>query len=55
MTQLEVLVEENQEVKAGDVLVRLDPKDMQAKLAEYDALFTLAEAKVKQAEAEFAV
>lgn len=53
-TVTEVLVEENQEVKAGDILVRLDPKDAQTKLGQYEALYALAEAKVAQAAAELA-
>src|SRR5579871_5256491 len=66
-TVAEVLVEENTNVKAGQVLFRLDPRDSEAKLrqaqaqlAQSDALitFTRAEiantqAKIDQAQAQF--
>jgi len=66
-TILEVLVDENTKVKAGDVLFRLDPRDSEAKvrqaqaqLAQSEALiaFTNAEiantrAKIDQAQAQF--
>jgi membrane fusion protein (multidrug efflux system) len=66
-TVSEVLVDENQDVKAGQVLFRLDPRDNEAKLrqaqaqlAQSDALidFTKAEiantqAKIDQAQAQF--
>jgi membrane fusion protein (multidrug efflux system) len=58
-TVLEVLVDENQEVKAGDVLFRLDPRDHQAKvdqaeavLAESTAMIDLAKAEVASAKAK---
>jgi membrane fusion protein (multidrug efflux system) len=55
----EVLVEENKDVKAGDVLFRLDPRDHQAKveqaeaqLAQSDALVAYAHAQVADASAK---
>jgi membrane fusion protein (multidrug efflux system) len=39
---LEVLVKDNQQVKAGDVVVRIDPRDYQAKLDEQKALLEVA-------------
>lgn len=57
-TVAEVAVEENQEVAAGDVLVRLDPRDVEARrnqtaadLAEADAGIETARADVTNAEA----
>jgi membrane fusion protein (multidrug efflux system) len=66
-TVTEVLVEQNSNVKAGDVLFRLDPRDNEAKrqqadaqLAQSDAFIELAKAqiadstaKVDQAQAQF--
>jgi membrane fusion protein (multidrug efflux system) len=55
----EVLVEENKDVKAGDVLFRLDPRDHQAKvdqaeaqLAQSDALMSYANAQIADAKAK---
>jgi membrane fusion protein, multidrug efflux system len=45
-TVAQVLVEDNQPVKAGDVLIRLDPRDLQAKV-------DVAKAAVFQAESQF--
>ena len=42
---LQVLVDDNQAVKAGDVLVRIDPRDLQAKLDQEKAALTLAESQ----------
>jgi membrane fusion protein (multidrug efflux system) len=58
-TITEVLVEENKDVKADDVLFRLDPRDHQAKveqaeaqLAQSDALIAYARAQIADAEAK---
>ncbi|MEP6669723.1 MAG: HlyD family secretion protein [Chthoniobacter sp.] len=58
-TVAEVLVEQNQNVKAGDVLFRLDPRDHQAKvdqataqLAQSDALIAYAHAQIADAAAK---
>ncbi len=48
---LEVLVRDNQHVKAGDVLVRVDPRDYQAKVDQARAALTLAEAQARAAQA----
>ncbi len=47
---LEVLVNDNQQVKAGDVLVRLDPRDYQAKVDQEKALVAVAESEVRAAQ-----
>jgi membrane fusion protein (multidrug efflux system) len=44
-----VLVNDNQEVKAGQVLVKLDPRDYQAALDEAKAQLALAESQAKAA------
>src|SRR5918994_688529 len=44
---IELLIEEGQQVKAGDLLARLDA-------AEYEAVLRLAQARLKLAEAELA-
>ena len=53
-TVTEVLFEENTEVKAGQILLRLDPSDQQSKLTQAEAMFSLAEAKAIQAESDIA-
>jgi membrane fusion protein, multidrug efflux system len=45
----EVLVTDNQEVKAGDVLVKLDPRDYQAALDQANAQLALAESDARSA------
>jgi membrane fusion protein (multidrug efflux system) len=47
---LEVLVNDNQEVKAGDVLVRIDPRDDQAKVDQAKAALLLAESQARAAQ-----
>jgi membrane fusion protein (multidrug efflux system) len=47
---LEVLVNDNQQVKAGDVLVRLDPRDYQAKVDQEKAALAVAESQVRAAQ-----
>jgi membrane fusion protein (multidrug efflux system) len=47
----EVLVHDNQPVKAGDVLVRIDPADLQAKVDQEQAALLNAEAAVAVARA----
>lgn len=41
----EVLVDDNQAVKAGQVLVRIDPRDYQAKVSQERAALSMAEAQ----------
>ena len=53
-TVLEVLVEENSEVKAGDVLFRLDPRDHQAKVEQAEAQLAQSNAMIDFAKAEMA-
>ena len=48
---VEVLVEENQRVRAGDVLVRLDPADFEARVARARADVDAAHNRVAQAHA----
>jgi membrane fusion protein (multidrug efflux system) len=45
----EVLVNDNQQVKAGQVLVRIDPRDYQAKVAQARAALALAESQAHAA------
>jgi len=45
----EVLVDDNQEVKAGQILVRLDPRDYKAALDQAKAQLALAESDAKSA------
>jgi membrane fusion protein (multidrug efflux system) len=45
----EVLVNDNQQVKAGEVLVRIDPRDYQAKADQAKAAFALAESQAQAA------
>jgi membrane fusion protein (multidrug efflux system) len=46
---VEVLVQDNQAVKAGDVLVRIDPRDFQAKVALARAALMQAESQARSA------
>jgi membrane fusion protein (multidrug efflux system) len=46
----EVLVRDNQPVKAGDVLVRIDPRDFQAKVAQAKAALMQAESQARSAQ-----
>jgi membrane fusion protein (multidrug efflux system) len=46
---LEVPVRDNQQVKAGDVLVRIDPRDLQAKVDQEKAALALAESQSQAA------
>lgn len=47
---LEVPVNDNQQVKAGDVLVRIDPRDLQAKVDQEKAALALAESQANAAQ-----
>ena len=47
---LEVLVDDNQQVKQGQVLVRIDPQDYQAKLDQAQAAAAVAEAALQAAD-----
>jgi membrane fusion protein (multidrug efflux system) len=46
---VDVLVRDNQQVKKGQVLVRLDPRDYQVKVDEAEAAVALAEARARAA------
>ena len=46
---IDVLVKDNQSVKKGDVLVRLDPRDFQAKLDDAKAALALAQSRAQAA------
>jgi membrane fusion protein, multidrug efflux system len=48
-TVAEVLVDDNQSVKAGQVLVRIDPRDYQAKMDQARAALALAEGRARSA------
>ncbi len=48
-TVAEVLIKDNQQVKAGQVLVRIDPRDYQARLDQARAALSLAEAQARAA------
>jgi membrane fusion protein, multidrug efflux system len=42
---VEILVNDNQQVKAGDVLLRIDPRDYQARVDQYRAALTAAQSQ----------
>src|SRR5580658_9884440 len=46
---LEVLIDDNQEVKKGQVLVRIDPRDYQAKVDQEQAALEVAESQARTA------
>src|SRR5947208_263247 len=48
-TVAEVLVNDNQQVKAGDVLVRIDPRDLQARVDQTKAALQYAESQARAA------
>ena len=48
-TVAEVLVNDNQHVKAGDVLVRIDPRDLQARVDQAKAALQYAESQARAA------
>ncbi len=48
-TVAEVLVNDNQPVKAGDVLVRIDPRDFQARVDQEQAALAYAESQARAA------
>ncbi len=48
---LEVLVDDNQQVKQGQVLVRIDPQDYQAKVDQAQAAVAVAESQAQGANA----
>ena len=50
-TVLQVLVKDNQRVNAGDVLVRLDPRDYQARVDQMRAAVLEAESQLRSAQA----
>jgi membrane fusion protein (multidrug efflux system) len=51
----QLLVEDNQEVQAGDVLLQIDPRDFQAALDQERASLAAARSRVEQARAQFTV
>jgi membrane fusion protein (multidrug efflux system) len=50
-----LLVQDNQEVKAGDVLLQIDPSDFQAALDQEHANLTASKSRLEQANAQYAV
>src|ERR1700677_3711683 len=48
---LDVLVDDNQQVKQGQVLVRIDPQDYQAKVDQAQAAVAVAESQAQRANA----
>jgi membrane fusion protein (multidrug efflux system) len=50
-----VLVDDNQEVKAGDVLAEIDPRDFQTRLTQAQADVTAAQGRLEEAKAQIAV
>jgi membrane fusion protein (multidrug efflux system) len=46
----DVLIRDNQEVKSGQVIIRIDPRDYQAKVDQARAALRIAEARAKAAE-----
>jgi membrane fusion protein (multidrug efflux system) len=50
-TVAEVLVNDNQKVRAGDVLVRIDPRDYQARVDQAKAALAMAESQARAASA----
>jgi membrane fusion protein (multidrug efflux system) len=51
----QLLVQDNQEVKAGDVLLQIDPDDFQTKLDQERANLAASKSRLEQANAQFAV
>jgi len=49
---VQVLVRDNQDVKAGDLLVQIDPRDYEVRLAQARAALAAAEAQKKTAETQ---
>ncbi|PYT33025.1 MAG: hypothetical protein DMG58_08855 [Acidobacteria bacterium] len=49
----EVLVDDNRQVKAGDVLVRIDPRDYQAPVDQARAALAMAESQARGAQVTF--
>ena len=51
----QLLVHDNQEVKAGDVLLQIDPSDFQTKLDQERANLAASKSRLEQANAQFTV
>ena len=51
----QLLVQDNQEVKAGDVLLQIDPSDIQTKLDQERANLVASQSRLEQANAQFTV
>jgi membrane fusion protein (multidrug efflux system) len=50
-----LLVQDNQDVKQGDVLLEIDPRDYEARLAQARATLAAARSQLEQAKAQFSV
>jgi len=50
----QLLVQDNQEVKQGDLLLEIDPRDFEAKLAQAQANRTAAQSQLEESKAQFA-
>jgi len=51
----QLLVQDNQDVKAGDVLLQIDPSDFQTKVDQERANLAASESRLEQANAQFTV
>jgi membrane fusion protein (multidrug efflux system) len=49
-----LLVRDNQEVRQGDLLLEIDPRDFEAKLAQAQANLTAAKSQLEESKAQFA-
>jgi membrane fusion protein (multidrug efflux system) len=49
----ELLVQDNQEVRKGDLLLQIDPRDYEARLAQAQANLTAARSQLEQAKSQF--
>ena len=49
----QLFVEDNQEVKKGDLLLQIDPRDYEARLAQAQANLTAAQSQLEQAKSQF--
>jgi membrane fusion protein (multidrug efflux system) len=52
---IQLLVQDNQEVKQGDLLLQIDPRDYQVKLDQEQAGLTAAQSQLAEANAQFTV
>ena len=49
----QLFVEDNQEIKKGDLLLQMDPRDYEARLAQAQANLTAARSQLEQAKSQF--